>query len=57
MLKVKQLNIQGAVAALLKDAIKPNLVQTLENTPVFIHGGILRILHMDVIRCWLQKWH
>ena len=39
MLKVKQLNIQGAVAALLKDAIKPNLVQTLENTPVFIHGG------------------
>ena len=41
MLKVKQLNIQGAVAALLKDAIKPNLVQTLENTPVFIHGGPL----------------
>ena len=39
MLKVKQLNIQGAVAALLKDAIKPNLLQTLENTPVFIHGG------------------
>ena len=39
ILKVKQLNIQGAVAALLKDAIKPNLVQTLENTPVFIHGG------------------
>ena len=39
MLKVKQLNIQGAVTALLKDAIKPNLVQTLENTPVFIHGG------------------
>ena len=39
MLKVKQLNIQGAVAALLKDAIKPNLVQTLENTPVFIHAG------------------
>ena len=39
MLKVKQLNIQGAVATLLKDAIKPNLVQTLENTPVFIHGG------------------
>jgi formate--tetrahydrofolate ligase len=39
MLKVKQLNIQGAVTALLKDSIKPNLVQTLENTPVFIHGG------------------
>lgn len=30
---------QGAMAALLKDAIKPNLVQTLEGTPVFVHGG------------------
>ena len=39
MLHVKQLKIEGAVTALLKDAIKPNLVQTLENTPVFIHGG------------------
>ena len=39
MLQVKQLKIEGAVTALLKDAIKPNLVQTLENTPVFIHGG------------------
>lgn len=38
-LKVSDLKIQGAVTALLKDAIKPNLVQTLENTPVFIHGG------------------
>ncbi len=34
-----QLNAQGALAALLKDAIKPNLVQTLEKTPAFIHGG------------------
>jgi formate--tetrahydrofolate ligase len=34
-----QLNAQGAMALLLKDAIKPNLVQTLENTPAFIHGG------------------
>lgn len=33
------LNAQGAMAALLKDAIKPNLVQTLEGTPAFIHGG------------------
>lgn len=33
------LKIQGAVAALLKDALKPNLVQTLEGTPAFIHGG------------------
>ncbi|MGM9935898.1 MAG: formate--tetrahydrofolate ligase, partial [Candidatus Ornithomonoglobus sp.] len=35
----KQLNAQGAMAALLKDAIKPNIVQTLEHTPCFIHGG------------------
>ena len=35
----KDLNAQGAMAALLKDAIKPNLVQTLEHTPDFIHGG------------------
>lgn len=34
-----QLKAQGAVAALLKDALKPNLVQTLEHTPSFIHGG------------------
>src|SRR6056297_3173113 len=33
------LNIEGAMTALLKDALKPNLVQTLENTPAFIHGG------------------
>ena len=35
----RDLNAQGAMAALLKDAIKPNLVQTLENVPAFIHGG------------------
>lgn len=34
-----QLKAQGAAAALLKDALKPNLVQTLEGTPAFIHGG------------------
>jgi formate--tetrahydrofolate ligase len=33
------LQVEGAMTALLKDAIKPNLVQTLENTPAFIHGG------------------
>ncbi len=33
------LHAQGAMAALLKDALKPNLVQTLEGTPAFIHGG------------------
>lgn len=36
---VADLKIQGAVAAVLKDALKPNLVQTLEHTPAFIHGG------------------
>lgn len=36
---VADLKIQGAVAAVLKDALKPNLVQTLEHTPTFIHGG------------------
>ena len=35
----KQLEVQGAMALLMKDAIKPNLVQTLENTPAIIHGG------------------
>lgn len=34
-----QLKAQGAMAALLKDAVKPNLVQTLENVPAIIHGG------------------
>lgn len=36
---VADLNAQGAMTLLLKDAIKPNLVQTLENTPALIHGG------------------
>lgn len=35
----KELQAEGAMAALLKDAIKPNLVQTLEGTPALIHGG------------------
>ncbi len=35
----KELHIEGSVAAILKDAIKPNIVQTLENTPAIIHGG------------------
>lgn len=36
---VKELGISGAIAVLLKDAMNPNLVQTTENTPAFIHGG------------------
>jgi len=38
-IKVKDLNAQGALTVLLKDAIKPNLVQTIENNPCLIHGG------------------
>lgn len=37
--KVSQLGFEGAIAALLKDALKPNLVQTTENTPALVHGG------------------
>ncbi|MEG6584036.1 formate--tetrahydrofolate ligase [Dendrosporobacter sp. 1207_IL3150] len=36
---VKELNVTGALTLLFKDAIKPNIVQTLENTPAFVHGG------------------
>ena len=38
-IKAEEISAQGAVAALLKDAVKPNLVQTLEKTPAFVHGG------------------
>ena len=37
--RAKQLNADGAIIALLQDAFQPNLVQTLENNPAFIHGG------------------
>lgn len=37
--RAKELNVTGALTLLFKDAIKPNLVQTLEGTPAFIHGG------------------
>jgi len=36
---VKDLKFEGAIASVLRDALKPNLVQTIENTPAFIHGG------------------
>ena len=36
---VKDLNVAGALTLLLKDALKPNLVQTIEGTPAFVHGG------------------
>ncbi len=38
-IRAKNLKAEGSLAVLLKDAIKPNLVQTLEHTPAFIHGG------------------
>jgi formate--tetrahydrofolate ligase len=38
-IRASDLNAQGAMTVLLKDALKPNLVQTLENNPAFIHGG------------------
>src|SRR5512134_2028330 len=38
-IRASQMNAHGAMTALLKDAIAPNLVQTLEGTPAFIHGG------------------
>ena len=37
--RVRQLGYEGAIAALLKDALKPNIVQTIEGTPAFVHGG------------------
>jgi len=37
--RVSDLKVEGALTALLKDAIKPNLIQTLENTPCIMHGG------------------
>ncbi|MDQ4127884.1 MAG: formate--tetrahydrofolate ligase [Actinomycetota bacterium] len=37
--RARELNAHGAMAVLLRDAIKPNLVQTLENNPAFVHGG------------------
>lgn len=39
LIKVKELNIEGSIVVLLKEAFNPNLVQTLENNPVIIHGG------------------
>ncbi len=37
--KVKDMGVEGAICVLLRDAINPNLVQTTENTPAFVHGG------------------
>ena len=54
------LKAQGAMAALLKDALKPNLVQTLEGTPAFVHGGpFANIAHgcnSIMPRAWPWRW-
>ena len=46
----------GSMAVLLKEAIKPNLVQTLENTPAFIHGGPFANIAHGCSSVWLPKW-
>jgi formate--tetrahydrofolate ligase len=55
-----QLKAQGALTALLKDALKPNLVQTLEHTPAFVHGGpFANIAHgcnSVMATKWLLNW-
>ncbi len=55
-----QLNAVGAMAALLKDALKPNLIQTLEHTGAIVHGGPFaniahgqqRARHEDGLKSW-----
>ncbi len=42
----------GEAALILKDAIKPNLVQTIYGTPAFVHGGTVQYQPMDVILFW-----
>ena len=48
---VFDLGAEGAITALLKEAMKPNLVQTLEETPAIVHGGPF------VIVSWRREWH
>ena len=40
VVSAKDLKVDGAMTLLLKDAIKPNIVQTLENSPALMHGGL-----------------
>lgn len=51
----EDLQAVGSMAALLKDALKPNLIQTLEHTPALVHGDNLPISHMDVTACVLPQ--
>lgn len=52
----RDLKVVGAMAILLKDAIKPNLVQTLEGNPAIIHGGRLPLLHKEPTPRLRPKW-
>lgn len=52
---VRDLKVEGALTLILKDAIKPNLVQTIYGTPALIHGGHLLILLMVVILSLLPQ--
>ena len=52
----RDLNAQGAMAALLKDAIKPNLVQTLEGNPAIIHGGPFANIAQGPTPCSPRRW-
>ena len=54
--RARDLKAQGAMAALLKDALKPNLVQTLEGTPAFVHGGPSPILPTAATPSWPRVW-
>ena len=47
----EDLNATGAMAALLKDAIKPNIIQTLEHTPALVHGKIVRQYRPRMQQC------
>ena len=51
----KMIGADGAMTVLLKDALQPNVVQTLENTLAIIHGGPSQISHMAVTPLWQQK--
>ncbi len=58
--RAERLNVTGALAAVLRDALRPNLVQTLEHTPVFVHGGpFANIAHgcnsLNATRCALAS--
>jgi len=54
-IRAKDLNAQGAMTVLLKEALKPNLVQTLENNPAFIHEDRSRTSPTAAIPCWPRR--